>query len=121
MNDTERTVIETYTYPLLEGTPKILNYSDDIRNFNIKEQVVAIANKWRGIPLKGLAQEELIQNFTEIGITDKKRCSITTFRGFCSVLIEAGIELKEKQATKKDLEQWPQYLAKPREKFKIIV
>ena len=121
MNDTERTVIETYTYPLLEGTPKILNYSDDIRNFNIKEQVVAIANKWRGIPLKGLAQEELIQNFTEMGITDKKRCSITTFRGCCSVLIEAGIELKEKQATKKDLEQWPQYLAKPREKFKIIV
>ena len=39
MNDTEQTVLETYTYPLLEGAPKILNYADDVRNFNLKEQV----------------------------------------------------------------------------------
>jgi hypothetical protein len=36
MNDTEQTVIETYTYPLLCGTPKILNYTDDVRNFNME-------------------------------------------------------------------------------------
>jgi hypothetical protein len=36
MNNTEQTVLETYTYPLLEGTPKILNYADDVRNFNME-------------------------------------------------------------------------------------
>lgn len=40
MNDTEQTVLETYTYPLLKGAPKILNYADDVRNFNLKEQVI---------------------------------------------------------------------------------
>lgn len=120
MNDTEQTVLETYTYPLLTGTPKILNYNDDVRNFNLKEQVIQIADKWRGIPLKGPAQEELIQDFKERGITDNKRKLVITFRGCCAVFSTYDIELKEKQATKKDIEQWPQYLNKVREKFKTI-
>ena len=121
MNDTEQTVLETYTYPLLEGAPKILNYTDDVRNFNLKEQVTQIANKWRGIPLKGPAQQELIQNFTEMGITDNKRKLVNTFRGCCAVFSTYGIELKTKKATKKDLEQWPQYLKNQKEEYKYIV
>ena len=120
MNDTEQTVLETYTYPLIEGAPKILNYTEDVRNFNLKEQVTQIANKWRGIPLKGPAQQELIQNFAERGITDNKRKLVTTFRGCCAVFSTYDIELKTKKATKKDLEQWPQYLTNQKEEYKYI-
>ena len=86
----------------------------------MEQKVKQIADKWRGIPLKGAAQQELIQNFTEMGITDNKRKLVNTFRGCCAVFSTYGIELKEKQATKKDIEQWPQYLNKVREKFKVI-
>lgn len=120
MNDTEQTVLETYTYPLLEGAPKILNYADDVRNFNLKEQVTQIANKWRGIPLKGPAQQELIQDFVERGITDNTRHAVDTFRKCCIQFSNYGIELKTKKATKKDLEQWPQYLTSAREEYKYI-
>ena len=121
MNDTEQTVLETYTYPLLEGTPKILNYTDDVRNFNMEQKVKQIADKWRGIPLKGPAQQELIQDFTNMGITDSSRHTIDTFRKCCIQFTNHNIRLKEKQATKRDLESWPQYLSQPREKFKIII
>lgn len=107
MENTEQTVLETYTYPLLEGAPKILNYTEDIRNLDIKEQVIEIANKWRGIPLKGLAQEELLQEFIDKKITDAKRKIVTTFRGCCAVFSTYGVEIKTKKAVKKDLESWP--------------
>ena len=121
MNDTEQTVLETYTYPLLEGAPKILNYTEDVRNFNLKEQVTQIANKWRGVPLKGPAQQELIQDFVERGITDNTRHAVDTFRKCCIQFSNYGIELKTKKANKKDLEQWPQYLTSAREEYKYIV
>lgn len=56
----------------------------------------------------------------ERGITDNKRKLVATFRGCCAVFSTYDIELKERQATKKDIEQWPQYLSKVREKFKTI-
>ena len=121
MKDTEQTVLETYTYPLLEGAPKILNYTEDIRNLDIKEQVIEIANKWRGIPLKGLAQEELLQEFIDKKITDAKRKIVTTFRGCCAVFSAYGVEIKTKKAVKKDLESWPQYLKALKEEYKYIV
>lgn len=121
MNDTEQTVIETYTYPLLEGLPKILNYTEDVRNVNMEQKIKQIADKWRGIPLKGSAQQELIQDFTNMGITDSSRHTVDTFRKCCIQFTNHNIGLKEKQATKKDLESWPQYLSQPREKFKIII
>lgn len=55
VNDTEHTVLETYSYPLLNGAPKILSYTEDIRNFNLEEKIKKIAEKWRNIPLKGPA------------------------------------------------------------------
>jgi hypothetical protein len=80
-----------------------------------------IADRWRGIPLKGPAQEALLQDFKEMGVTDKSRHIITTFRGCTTLFAEANITLVEKQATKKDIEAWPQYLGKVREKFRVIV
>lgn len=121
MNDTEQTVLETYTYPLLEGTPKILNYADDVRNFNMEQKIKQIADKWRGIPLKGPAQQELIQDFTDMGITDNSRHAIDTFRKCCIQFINHNIEMKSKKATKKDLEQWPQYITAAREEYKVII
>jgi len=56
-----------------------------------------------------------------MGITDKQRHSITSLRGCTSMFDEVGVTIAEKQATKKDLEQWPQYLTKIREKFRIII
>jgi len=56
-----------------------------------------------------------------MGITDNTRHAVDTFRKCCIQFSNYGIELKEKQATKKDLEQWPQYLTQLREKFKIII
>ena len=121
MNDTEATVRLMYTYPLLEGAPKILNYSDDIKGYNIEQRIVRIADKWRGIPLKGKAQEELIEDFKKENITDSQRKTITTFRKCCGQFSNYRIQLKTKKATKEDLSLWPQYLTTPREEFKIIV
>lgn len=121
MNDTEATVRLMYTYPLLEGAPKILNYSDDIKGYNIEQRIVRIADKWRGIPLKGKAQEELIEDFKKENITDNQRKAVTTFRKCCCQFSNYGIQLKTKKATKEDLSLWPQYLTTPREEFKIIV
>lgn len=121
MNDTEQTVLETYTYPLLEGTPKILNYADDVRNFNMEQKIKQIADKWRGIPLKGPAQQELIQDFTDMGITDNSRHAVDTFRKCCTQFTNHNIEMKSKKATKKDLEQWPQYITAAREEYKVII
>lgn len=121
MNDTEATVRLMYTYPLLEGAPKILNYSDDIKGYNIEQRIVKIADKWRGIPLKGKAQEELIEDFKKENITDNQRKAVTTFRKCCCQFSNYGIQLKTKKATKEDLSLWPQYLTTPREEFKIIV
>lgn len=121
VNNTEETVLQTYTYPLLNGAPQILDYNEDIRNFNLESQIKEIANRWRGIPLKGPAQDELIQDFKNAGITDKQRHLIDTFKKCLTQFEIYNINLKEKQAGKKDLEMWPQYLTKPREKFKIII
>ena len=110
-----------YSYPLLNGLPQILDYNEDVRNFNLESQVKEIANRWCGIPLKGPAQDELLQDFKNAGITDNQRHSIDTFKKCISQFEAYGITLKEKQAGKKDLETWPQYLSKPREKFKIII
>lgn len=120
MTDTERTVLQTYSYPLLEGAPKILNYQDDIRDYNIEEGLKTIVDKWRGIPLKGTAQQELIDDMAAAGITDKKRNKITTFRGCCSCFSRYGIELKTGKAAKADIQKWPQYLQALKEEFKYI-
>ena len=55
-----------------------------------------------------------------MGITDKSRRFITSLRGCTSMFTEAGVTIVERQATLKDIEQWPQYLSKTREKFRII-
>ena len=86
-----------------------------------KQPYKYIAAKWRGIPLKGAAQNELIQDFQEAGITDATRHPIDTFKKCCSQFTHCNIELKDRQATKQDLQNWPRYLTKPREKFKIII
>jgi hypothetical protein len=44
-------------------------------------------------------------------ITDNSRHIVDTFRKCCIQFTTHNIELKEKQATKKDLESWPQYLS----------
>ena len=121
VNNTEETVRLMYSYPLLNGLPQILDYNEDVRNFNLESQIKEIANRWCGIPLKGPAQDELLQDFKNAGITDNQRHSIDTFKKCISQFEAYGITLKEKQAGKKDLETWPQYLSKPREKFKIII
>lgn len=121
MNNTEQVVIQSYSYPLLEGAPKIINYSDDIRVFSLKEQLQQILEKWYGIPLKGPAQEEFVQDFIDREISDKNGRKVTTFIRARHLMEEFGFNFAEKQATKKDLEAYPQYLAKPREKFKVLI
>ena len=118
MGNTEEAVREMYSY--LGATPKLLD-SNEIRISNQKETLLEIAERWRGIPLKGPAQEALLQDFRAAGITDKSRHAITSLRGCTTLFTEAGITITEKQATLKDIEQWPQYLQKVREKFRVIV
>ena len=122
MNNTQNTVLNTYNYPLLEGAPKIVEY-DELREEEVKVVIETIADKWRNIPLKGTAQEELIEDFKEYGITDLNNHNrpIDTFKKCCSLFTKYNVILKEKQATKSDLKEWPQYLIKAREKYKIIV
>ena len=118
MGNTEEAVREMYSY--LGATPKLLD-SNEIKMSNQKETLLEIAERWRGIPLKGPAQEALLQDFRAAGITDKSRHSINSLRGCTTLFTEAGITITEKQATLKDIEQWPQYLQKVREKFRVIV
>lgn len=121
MNNTTEAVQQLYTYPLLEGSPKIITYNDDIRNSNINETIQKLATKWRGVPLKGPAQEQLVEDFKAAGIADDSRRPVDTFRKCCNQLMNHGVEIKETQANKRDLETWPQYLTKVREKFKVII
>ena len=118
MGNTEEAIKEMYSY--LGATPKLLDPSV-IKMSNQKELVLEIVERWRGIPLKGPAQEALIQDFKAMGIKDKQRHSITSLRGCTSIFNEFGITVTEKQASLKDLEQWPQYLVKLREKYRVII
>ena len=118
MGNTEEAVKEMYSY--LGATPKLVD-PGLIRMSNQKDLILEIAERWRGIPLKGPAQEALLQDFKAMGITDKSRHQITSLRGCTTMFNEVGVTVTEKQATLKDLEQWPQYLVKIREKFRIIV
>ena len=118
MGNTEEAVKEMYSY--LGATPKLLD-PGIIRMSNQKDNVLEIAERWRGIPLKGPAQEALLQDFKAMGITDKSRHQIGSLRGCTSIFDEYGVVVAEKQATKKDLEQWPQYLTKLREKYRVII
>ena len=118
MDNTEEAVQEMYSY--LGAVPKLLD-PNDIRASTQKDLILEIAERWKGIPLKGTAQEALLEEFKAANITDKSRHAITSFRGCTSALADAGVTLADKQATLKDLELWPQYLTKAREKFRIIV
>ena len=118
MGNTEEAVREMYSY--LGATPKLIN-PNDIRISNQKEIIMEIAERWRGIPLKGPAQEALLQDFAAAGIKDKSRHTINSLRGCTTLFSDAGVTVTEKQATLKDLEQWPQYLGKIREKYRVIV
>lgn len=117
MGNTEEAVREMYSY--LGAVPKLID-PNLIRISNQKELIMEIAERWRGIPLKGPAQEALLQDFAAMGIKDKSRHSINSLRGCTTLFADAGVIVAEKQATLKDLEQWPQYLTKVREKFRVI-
>ena len=118
MGNTEEAVREMYSY--LGAVPKLVD-PNLIRISNQKELIIEIAERWRGIPLKGPAQEALLQDFSAMGIKDKSRHTVNSLRGCTTLFADAGITVAEKQATLKDLEQWPQYLTKIREKFRFIV
>lgn len=118
MGNTEEAVQEMYSY--LGASPTILDPSI-IRISNQKELILEIAERWRGIPLKGPAQEALLQDFKAMGVTDKSRHPVTSLRGCTSLFEEVGVTVTSKQATTKDVEQWPQYLTKVREKYRVIV
>ena len=118
MSNTEKAIQEMYSY--LGAIPKLID-PNEIRISNQKELILEIAERWRGIPLKGPAQEALIQDFKAMGITDKSRHSINSLRSCTTLFNEMGIVVTEKQATLKDLEQWPQYITKVREKYRVIV
>lgn len=113
MDNTQEGIKTLYSFPLLTGEPKLLEYKD-IRAAQDLENIV---QKWRGIPLKGPAQAQLVQQFIDNGITDKNGRKITTFVRACNTLREAGYELVQKQATRQDLASWPQYLSRLKEKF----
>ena len=98
MSNTEETVEEMYSY--LGAVPKVVD-PNDIRISNQKDTILEIAERWRGIPLKGPAQEALLQDFKMAGITDKSRHVITSLRGCTTLFEEAGIKVVDKQATKK--------------------
>lgn len=118
MGNTEEAVQEMYSY--LGATPHLVD-PNLIRISNQKELLMEIAERWRGIPLKGPAQEALLQDFKAMGITDKSRHVVTSLRGCTTLFNDVGIQVIEKQASTKDIQQWPQYLTKVREKYRIIV
>ncbi len=117
MGNTEEAIKQMYSY--LGATPKLVD-PNLIRASNQKDLILEIAERWRGIPLKGPAQEALLQDFKAMGITDKSRHFVTSLRGCTTLFAEAGVTVTDKQATLKDIEQWPQYITKVREKYRVI-
>ena len=94
----------------------------DLHTFNLKSNMQIIVNKWAGIPLKGAAQEEFIQDFAENGITDEKGKNLKSFRACLNILRKGGFTIKdENKATKKDLEKYPDFLHTIREKYSTIL
>ena len=118
MGDTEAAIKEMYSY--LGSTPTLLD-PQTAKFENQNECLLELAERWRGIPLKGPAQDALIQDFRDAHILDKSRHPITTLRGCTTAFESVGVTVSARQATAKDLEQWPQYLTKAREKFRIIL
>ncbi len=111
-------VQEMYSY--LGANPVIIP-PNEIRISFQKEKLIKIADKWRKIPLKGPAQEELLENFAREGIRDRSGKKVNSLRACITLFTNAEISVAEKQATVKDVEQWPQYLTKVREKYRYIV
>ena len=109
---------EMYSYL---GANPIIVPLNEIRISFQNEALKRIAEKWKGIPLKGPAQEELLEEFSREKIKDKNGKKVHSLRSCNTLFLEAGIVIKEKQATLKDLEQWPQYLTKIKEKYRYIV
>lgn len=120
MSDTENAVTQLYSFPLLEGKPKIVT-TDTMREENYNFILKSLIEKWKGIPLKGSAQVALIQDLNENGILDRHRKPITNFVAATRILKGLGAEFETKKATKKDLEVWPQYLTKVKEEYKVWV
>lgn len=116
MDNTQEAIKELYSFPLLTGEPKLLEYKDVKTSRKLED----IVNKWRGIPLKGAAQVQFVQQFIDEGISDKNGRKITTFIRACNALREAGYEFVEKQATRSDLTEWPSFLTRVREKFQML-
>ena len=117
MGDTETAIKEMYSY--LGTTPLLLDST--IAAQQSREEILReIAKRWRGVPLKGAAQESLIQEMQSYNITDAHRKTISSFRGCTAVLSSIGIVIETKQASKKDLEMWPQYLTTLHEKYRYI-
>ena len=118
---------ENYMYNLL--TPYVANPQKDIiyldngalNLFNFQESINSIVTKWAGIPLKGKAQEEFIEDFESYGITDARGRPIETFTRCLNLLKKSNVQIGEKQANKKEIEKYPNYLTKVREKYKYII
>ena len=111
---------EFYSYPLLEGKVNILEY-EDIKKENNESTIYAIAKEFAGKPLKGQIQEDFIKRFIDYNIQDNSRRKIDTFTKACNAIRKIGIEIKDKQATQKDLKEWSGILSKIREKYKVII
>lgn len=108
-------------YMPVNGEVKYLTYAEDVKPRLMKERIDAIADRFIGVPLKGLKQKEIIQAFIEEDIRNKQRKPIDSFQKVCNILKEYGWELQEKQATKKDILEFQNCLTKVREKYKILV
>ena len=68
MGDTEAAIKEMYSY--LGSTPTLLD-PQTAKFENQNECLLELAERWRGIPLKGPAQDALIQDFRDAHILDK--------------------------------------------------
>ena len=119
MANPQEEIQNQYGMYLKEGKVKLLTYQEDIKYEEEKERIYEIASQWEGVPLKGTIQEQLVQSFLNYNIRATNQKRVDTFKKCLTVLTSVGIEIKEKQASKKDLEQWPQ-LKKVREKYKFI-
>ncbi len=93
----------------------------DFKLMDIKDKLFILAEKWTNIPLKGPAQDELIKDFQIYEITSANGKPPINLKGCLNLFSRVGIQVKTAQANKEDLEKYPKYLTKRREKFKYLV
>lgn len=106
--------------PYVRAPAKDIIYLDpkDFKVMDLKERLYELAEKWSNIPLKGKAQQLLIEDFDKYEIRNGSK-KITTFRSCLNMFKKINIFPQDGYSNQLLANEYPDYVG-PRDKFKYI-